>query len=211
MAGLNPQIVILEKRITAESNTAIAQIKKNDERHQEMTEHLTTLNSSISESCSKLEKTNTVVSKLTDDLNELETRSNNKIAGVETRLCDARDSDKKELSKKLHALQARLTSESERLQKDINNRDQEIASKTRNQIDDVLARLDTSKKTLSEEIDRKCLRVQESATEECKALKAKMKSQLVALDASVEKLKLSQLALTAPGIVTHWIELYALH
>jgi chromosome segregation ATPase len=194
MAGLNPQIVILEKRITADSNSAIAQTKKNDERHQEMTEHLTTLNSSITESCSKLEKTNTVVSKLNDDMNELETRSNSRIAGVETRLSDGRESDKKELTKKLNAVQTRLTSESERLQKDINNREQETASKTRNQIDDV-------KRTLSEEINRKCLKVQESATEECKALKAKMKSQIVALDASVEKVKLSQLALTAPGTV----------
>jgi hypothetical protein len=192
MAGLNPQIVILEKRITADSNAAIAQTKKNEERHQEMTEHLTTLNSSITESCSKLEKTNTVVSKLTDDVNELEARSNSKIAGVETRLTDGRESDKKELTKKLNSVQARLTSESERLQKDINNREQEITSKARNQIDDM-------KRTLSEDIDRKCVRVQESATEECKALKAKMKSQIVALDASVEKMKLSQLALTAPG------------
>lgn len=205
MAGLNPQIVILEKRITADSNAAIAQTKKNDERHQELTEHLTTLNSSITESCSKLEKTNTVVSKLTDDMNELETKSNSKIASVETRLIDVREADKKEFSKKLNAVQTRFASETERLQKDINNRDMEIASKTRSQIDDVLGRLDTSKKVLSEEIDRKCLKVQESATEESKALKTKVKSQIVALDASVEKLKLSQLALTAPGTAMHCI------
>ena len=199
MAGLNPQIVILEKRLTLDSNNAIAQTKKNDERHQELTEHLSTLNSSMSENCLKLEMTNTVVSKVSDNMNELETKTNSKLTGVETRLSDSKEADKKELTKKLHSVQARLTSESERLQKEINNREHDIVSKTRHQIDDVLARLESNKKSFSEEIDKKCLRVQEGATEELKALKTKMKSQIVSLDAAVDKVKQSQLALTSPG------------
>jgi chromosome segregation ATPase len=165
MSGFQPQIEILEKRISNDANNNNIQINKNEERYQSLQERMITMNDTIKELNFKLEKTNTFASKLSLEVNENDRKFNNMTTIMEQRLHNETVVDREEMTKKLLSIQIRITSESERLQNDISKTEMNNATNNRHQLEDILDRIDSNKKNLLDELDRKSARVLESNLE----------------------------------------------
>ena len=203
MAGLQPQIEILEKRITNDANNVNIEMKKNEERNQIFQERLQVISQSITDLTLKVEKTNTAASKLTLNVDEIERKSNNVLSATELRLRNEIILDREEMKKKLQSVQVRITSEAERLQNEINKSTLNSNTTSRNQLEDILERMENTKKSLFEELDRKCTRIQANSAEDSSALNQKFKNQFASLDSVVDQINQNKFMVPSSGIRHH--------
>ena len=199
MSGLQPQIEILESRISHDANSANVEMRKGDERHQALLDKISMMTESITDTSQKLEKSNTFSSKLAFAVDEYERKSSNTLAATELRLRTEIVSDRDEVTKKIQAVQARITSETERTLTEISKRELETTVSSRHQFEDILERLENTKKSLFEELDRKCLRISENSKDESDALRQKFKNQIASLDSTVDKIQETQMNLSLSG------------
>lgn len=165
MSGLQPQIEILEKRITNDANNNNIQLNKNEVRHQSLQERLITMNDTIEELNVSLDKTNTFASKLSLEVNENDRKFNNMTVVMEQRLHNETILNREETIKKLLSIQIRVTSESEKLQKEMSIAEMNSTTNSRHQLEDILDRIDSNKKNILDELDRKSARVLEANLE----------------------------------------------
>jgi hypothetical protein len=165
MSGLQPQIEILEKRITNDANNNNIQMNKNEVRYQSLQERMITMNDTIEELNVSLDKTNTFASKLNLEVNENDRKFNNMTAVMEQRLHNETVLDREEMTKKLLSIQIRITSESEKLQKEMSRAEMNSTTNSRHQLEDILDRIDSNKKNILDELDRKSARVLEANLE----------------------------------------------
>jgi hypothetical protein len=140
------------------------------------------------------------------DVDEYERKSNNMLLATEVRLHGEVVSDRDETTKKFIAIQLRMTSETERIQNDIIRREMESASKSRHQFEDVLKKIEDSKRSLFDEIDRKCSRMQENAAEDSNALKFKFMNKIDSLDSALDRIQMDQSNLTFLGRNHHYCD-----
>ena len=199
MAGLQPQIEILERRISNDANTMNIEMKKNDERHQNLLDKLNVMGNSIVETAVKQEKTNTTASKLALDCEEFERKSSNTLLATEIRLRNEIIGDREDYNKKISSVQVRITSENERITHEINKKELDTTVNFRHQFEDLLERLENTKKSLFDELDRKCARILENSVEESENLKQKFKNQFSTLDSMVDRMRENQLLMPSTG------------
>ena len=217
MAGLQPQIEILEKRITNDANNVNIEIKKSEERNQILQERLLVISNSIADVTLKLEKSNTAASKLTLNVDEIERKSNNMLSATEVRLRNEVVSDREEMKKKFQTVQVRITSETERIQNEIIKSALNASTISRRQFEDTLERIENTKKSLFEELERKCSRIQENSEEESSALKQKFKNQCASLDSVVDQMQQNTMITPISGttfysfILPHVIIIITIH
>ena len=203
MAGLQPQIEILEKRITNDANNGNIEMKKSEERNQVFQERLHVIGQSVTELNLKVEKANTTASKLALNVEELERKSNNILSATELRLRNEIILDREEMKKKLQSVQVRITSEAERLQNEINKSTLNSNTASRNQLEDILERMENTKKSLFEELDRKCTRIQANSAEDSLAMNQKFKNQFASLDSAIEQIHQNKSIVPPSGITSH--------
>lgn len=201
MAGLQPQIVILEKRISQELSTSNIENKKNKEQYQALQNHLTATDSCVSEIKSELEKSNLERKSLVADVDEYKRKLSSKIAGLDMRLQDELSANKTEVAKKMTTIQNRMTAETGRLQKEIGSRDEEMTQEVRASFEDIVERLNSMKTFLLDDSEKKRDVMMATVLEDFKSFQLDVKNQLSCLDLTVDQLKQSQskLALIGPG------------
>ena len=201
MAGLQPQIVILEKRLSQELSTSNIENKKNKEQYQALQNHLTATDSCISEIKSVLDKSILERKSLVADVDEYQRKLSSKIAGLDMRLQDEFSANKTDVAKKLTTIQNRMTVETGRLQKEIDSRDEEMNQKVRESFEDVVERLNSMKTLLLDDLEKKKGVMMATVLEDFKSFQLDVKNQFSCLDLSVDQLRQSQskLALIGPG------------
>lgn len=201
MAGLQPQIVILEKRISQELSTSNIENKKNKEQYQALQNHLTATDSCVSEIKSELEKSNLERKSLVADVDEYKRKLSSKIAGLDMRLQDELSASKTDVAKKMMTIQNRMTAETGRLQKEIDSRDEETTQKVRESFKDIVERLNSMKTFLLDDSEKKRGVMMATVLEDFKSFQLDVKNYFSCIDLTVDQLQQSQskLALIGPG------------
>ena len=199
LAGLQPQIAILEKRISNDAIDFNTEKKKNKDRHQIHHERISAMDNCMKETSSSLQKNTGITSKLTGDVEDLERKYSSAIAGAKMQFNDELASERIETAKKIHALQNRYSTEMDNMLDKITESEKEILSKLRNQSEDNSDKLENVRKNVLEEVERKNTKLVEKMTEESKTFKSKIKSHFLCLDTAIDKLQQKELALIEKG------------
>jgi hypothetical protein len=201
MAGLQPQIVILEKRISQELSTSSIENKKNKEQYQALQNHLSATDNCVSEMKIELDKSYLERKSLKADVDEYQRKLSSKIAGLDMRLQDELSANKTDVAKKVMTMQNRMTAETGRLQKEIDSRDEETAQKVRESFEDIVERLNSMKTFVLDDSEKKRGVMMATVLEDFKSFQLDVKNQFSSLDLTVDQLQQNQskLALTGPG------------
>jgi chromosome segregation ATPase len=201
MAGLQPQIVILEKRISQELSTSSIENKKYKEQYQGLQKHLTATDNCVSEIKSDLDKSNLERKSLKADVDEYQRKLSSKIAGLDMRLQDELSANKTDVAKKMMTIQNRMTADTGRLQKEIDSRGEETTQKVRECSEDIVERLDRMKTFLLDDSEKKRGVMMATVLEDFKSFRLDVKNQFSCIDLTVDQLHQSQskLALIGPG------------
>ena len=201
MTGLQPQIAILEKRISQELSTSSIENKKNKEQYQALQNHLTATDNCVSEIKSELDKSKLERKSLKADVDEYLRKSSSKIAGLDMRLQDELSANKTDVAKKMMTIQNRITAETGRLQKEIDCRDEEMAQKVRESFEDIVERLNSMKTFLLDDSEKKRGVMMATVQEDFKSFQLDVKNQVSCMNLTVDQLQRSQskLALIGPG------------
>ena len=200
LAGLQPQIAILEKRISSDAIDFNTEKKKNKERHQIHHDRISAIDNCVKENSSSIQKNTIVTSKLTGDIEDLDRKSSSAVAGAKMQFNDELSSERIETAKKIHAIQNRYSTEMDHMLDKITESEKDILSKLRNQYEDNLDKLENVRKNVLEEVERRSTKLIEKITDESKTFKSKIKSQFLCLDTAIDKLQQKEVALIEQGI-----------
>lgn len=201
VAGHQPQIVILEKRISQGISTATIENNKNKEQCQTLQNQLNATDKSMSGIKSELEAFHLDRKKLAADVDEYHRKLNSKMAELDMRTQDNLAANKIDVTKKMMATQNRISAETGRLQKGIEDYDEKASQKITKTFEDIVERLDGMKIFLLDDSEKKRSAMMTALLKDFQTFQFDVKSQFSCLDLSVNELQQSHsnVALTGPG------------
>ena len=197
LCQLKPELDVLVKRTTTNEEKLAFHLKVNDDKHRIHEERMAVLSDTLNKTNTAVDKVATSLSQLALDVNENERKGNAALLTVEQRLKNAMSGEREDMLRKLqevlHSItfvlsrlhpfnlfplllqvHARIHNEMETLQKEFHQQLAGNATDTRRQFDLAMERMESTKSTLSEEIDKKCCTVLESTMEAQHALKKRL-------------------------------------
>ena len=202
VAGHQPQIVILEKRISQGISTATIENNKNKEQCQTLQNQLDATDKSISGIKSELEHAFQLDRrKLVADVDECHRKLNSKMAELDMRMQDNLAANKIDVTKKVMATQNRISAETGRLQKEIEDYDLKASKKITKTFEDIVERLDSMKIFLLDDSEKKRSVMMTALLKDFQTFQLDVKNQFSCLDLSVNQLQQShsKIALSGPG------------
>ena len=202
VAGHQPQIVILEKRISQGISTATIENNKNKEQCQTLQNQLDATDKSISGIKSELEHAFQLDRrKLVADVDECHRKLNSKMAELDMRMQDNLAANKIDVTKKVMATQNRISAETGRLQKEIEDYDLKASKKITKTFEDIVERLDSMKIFLLNDSEKKRSVMMTVLLKDFQTFQLDVKNQFSCLDLSVNQLQQShsKIALSGPG------------
>ena len=202
VAGHQPQIVILEKRISQGISTATIENNKNKEQCQTLQNQLDATDKSISGIKSELEHAFQLDRrKLVADVDECHRKLNSKMAELDMRMQDNLAANKIDVTKKVMATQNRISAETGRLQKEIEDYDLKASKKITKTFEDIVGRLDSMKIFLLNDSEKKRSVMMTVLLKDFQTFQLDVKNQFSCLDLSVNQLQQShsKIALSGPG------------
>lgn len=202
VVGHQPQIVILEKRISQGISTATIENNKNKEQCQTLQNQLDATDKSISGMKSELEHAFQLDrKKLVANVDECHRKLNSKMAELDMRMQDNLAANKTDINKKVMATQNRISAETGRLKKEIEDFDQKASQKITKTFEDFVERLDIMKIFLLDDSEKKRSVMITALLKDFQTFQFDAKNQFSCLDLSVDQLQQShsKLALSGPG------------